>query len=212
MRRGATGGTITALVTAVAVLVISATWAFGGGLSAPTSTVGPADRGWTRAGSDDHVGRSGSRAGSSAALPGVVVDVAAIDMDAIMGGQGMMGAWSGSTRTGGRMVLSAERTSVPAGMLTVRLLNDGGLDHELVVLPLADGQQIGQRTVGPDGTVDESSSLGEASVSNAEGEGDGIAPGRSGWVTLDLAPGRYELICNIEGHYAAGMSTLLVVH
>jgi hypothetical protein len=25
------------------------------------------------------------------------------------------------------------------------------------------------------------------------------------WVTLHLAPGRYELICNLPGHYAAGM-------
>ena len=34
---------------------------------------------------------------------------------------------------------------------------------------------------------------------------DGIAPGAAGWVTLHLDPGRYELICNLPGHYAAGM-------
>ncbi len=33
--------------------------------------------------------------------------------------------------------------------------------------------------------------------------GDGIAVGAAGWVTLE--PGRYELVCNLPGHYAAGM-------
>ena len=40
---------------------------------------------------------------------------------------------------------------------------------------------------------------------------EGIAAGSAGWVTLDLAPGRYELVCNLPGHYAAGMYTLLTV-
>jgi len=31
------------------------------------------------------------------------------------------------------------------------------------------------------------------------------------WVTIDLTPGRYEIACNIENHYAAGMYTLFVV-
>ena len=30
-------------------------------------------------------------------------------------------------------------------------------------------------------------------------------------MTLTLAPGRYELICNLPGHYAAGMFTELTV-
>ncbi|MEV6160217.1 plastocyanin/azurin family copper-binding protein [Nonomuraea sp. NPDC052129] len=32
-----------------------------------------------------------------------------------------------------------------------------------------------------------------------------MAPGSAGWVTLTLHPGRYELLCNFPGHYAAGM-------
>jgi hypothetical protein len=84
-----------------------------------------------------------------------------------------------------------------------------GLTHELVVLPLAGGQHAGQRLTGPDGRVDETGSLGEASRTCAEGGGDGIAPGTAGWTTLTLAAGRYELVCNLPGHYAAGMYTEL---
>ena len=41
--------------------------------------------------------------------------------------------------------------------------------------------------------------------------GDGIAPGTSSWVTLPLAPGRDELVCNLPGHYAAGMYAQITV-
>ena len=43
------------------------------------------------------------------------------------------------------------------------------------------------------------------------GEGEGIEPRAVGWVTHDLAPGRYEVVCNLPGHYAAGMRQLLTV-
>ncbi len=36
-------------------------------------------------------------------------------------------------------------------------------------------------------------------------------PGESGQVTLHLNPGTYILFCNIPGHYAMGMWTLLKV-
>ncbi|MCV2395725.1 sulfocyanin-like copper-binding protein [Actinotalea sp. M2MS4P-6] len=197
MTRRARGWTIAALVAAVALLAGSVTWAFGGGLTQSATAVG-----WPmRAGA---VADSADDLPATTDLPGTVVDVVAMDM-----GRGMMGAagrW-GSTR----MMLRADRVEVEAGTVTLRLDNRGTVDHELVVLPLADGQQVGQRTVGADDAVDESTSLGEASATGAEGEGDGIAPGTSGWVTLDLQPGRYELVCNIDGHYAAGMYTLLVV-
>jgi uncharacterized cupredoxin-like copper-binding protein len=91
----------------------------------------------------------------------------------------------------------------------LRVNNTGYLTHELVVLPLAAGELPGQRTVGSDGKVDETGSLGEASATCAAGAGDGIAAGSSGWVTLTLTPGRYELLCNLPGHYTGGMYTEL---
>ena len=40
----------------------------------------------------------------------------------------------------------------------------------------------------------------------------GIAPGASGWTTVTLTPGRYELICNITGHYWTGIVSPEEVH
>ncbi|WP_407070712.1 plastocyanin/azurin family copper-binding protein [Paraburkholderia rhynchosiae] len=43
------------------------------------------------------------------------------------------------------------------------------------------------------------------------GEVEDVAPGKSKRVTFRLTSGRYVLICNKPGHYAAGMRTVLVV-
>lgn len=95
--------------------------------------------------------------------------------------------------------------------MSFRAINTGTQRHELVVVPLAAGQSPGNRHVGSDGKVDEADSLGEASKSCAEGSGDGITPGTTGWTSINLKPGHYELICNLPGHYRAGMTTLLTV-
>ncbi len=138
------------------------------------------------------------------ALPGQVVDVTLTDM---------MGAMMGGApqANGGMMRVLASRSSVAAGTVSLRVANTGALTHELVILPLAAGQQPGSRPVGPDGTVSETGSLGEASATCAAGHGDGIAPGAVSWVTVTLHPGRYELVCNLPGHYAMGMHTGLEV-
>ncbi len=53
--------------------------------------------------------------------------------------------------------------------------------------------------------------MGEASRSCGAGVGDGISPGSTGWTTVDLKPGRYELACDQPWHYAAGMFDVLRV-
>lgn len=163
------------------------------------------------------------------ALPGTVVDVTLTDMRGMMG-PGMMGpGWNGPDGPGqygyrgpgmgmmGMMRIFVNPATVPPGQVSFRAISAGALNHELVVLPLAQGQFPGQRVIGPDGKVDEAGSLGEASRTCGADKGDeqsrnyGIAPGTSGWTTVTLAPGRYELICNIAGHYWAGMYTELDV-
>ncbi len=157
------------------------------------------------------------------ALPGTVVDVTLTDMHGMMG-PGMMGpGWNGPYGPGqngyrgpgmgmmGMMRILINPATVPPGQVSFRAVNTGALSHELVVLPLAKGQYPGQRAIGPDGKVDEAGSLGEASRTCGADRGDenasnyGIAPGASGWTTVTLTPGRYELICNIAGHYWTGM-------
>ena len=132
-------------------------------------------------------------------LPGQTVDVILSDM-----GGGMMG--------GGRMMnVTATPSTVSAGDVSFRVWNEGGMVvHELVVLPLGQGT-VGSRPIGSDGQVNETDSLGEASNACGEGAGEGIPPGSASWVTLHLDPGRYELICNLPGHYARGMYTELDV-
>jgi uncharacterized cupredoxin-like copper-binding protein len=146
-----------------------------------------------------------SSCAAPASLPGQRVTVMLGDM----GGRGyMMGAGS---MMGGRMMLRAYPQSVPAGQVSLVAVNHGSRTHELVVLPLATGASVGTRAVGSDNTVSEAGSLGESSNSCGRGSGDGIRAGATGWVTLTLTPGRYELVCNLPGHYAAGMFTELDV-
>lgn len=140
------------------------------------------------------------------ALPGAVVDVRLINMGGPMMRGGSMGGGMGGT-----MRVVADRSSVPAGTVSLRVANVGSLVHELVVLPLDAGARVGERSVGADGRVEETGSVGEVSRSCGGGSGDGIAPGALGWVTLQLPAGDYELVCNLAGHYAAGMYTVLHV-
>ena len=152
-------------------------------------------------------------------LPGAVVDVTLTDMGARMRGAATSGAGMGGRWGDGPMMGGAARTTMmqvlvtpstaAAGTVSLRVTNTGVMTHELVVLPLPDGQAVGDRAVGTDGRVDETGSLGEVSRTCGAGSGDGLAPGSTGWATQQLAAGRYELVCNLPGHYAAGMSALL---
>lgn len=132
-------------------------------------------------------------------LTGQTVSVSVFDMGMMMGG----------TR---RMNLSASPTTLTAGKVNFLVTNFGMRTHEVVVMPLVAGQSAGQRVVGSDGKVDETGSLGEVSNNCASGVGEGILSGSRGWNTLSLSPGRYELICNLPNHYAAGMYQEIVVN
>ena len=153
------------------------------------------------------------------ALPGSVVDVTFTDMGAMMGpamnGGPMMGQgpWpnNGMGMGMGMMQIGVNPRTVPAGTVSLRAFNRGAMLHEVVVLPLTKNQTPGQRPVGADWKADEAGSLGEAAQTCGSGDGDGVAPGAWSWTTLNLPPGRYELMCNIPGHYSSGMYTELDV-
>jgi uncharacterized cupredoxin-like copper-binding protein len=119
--------------------------------------------------------------------------------------------WGGGMM-GGTMRVTVNRHDIGHGTVSLRVANVGSLVHELVVLPLANDDQVGSRVVGNDGKVSETRSLGEASRSCGAGAGDGIDPGALGWLTLELPRGSYELVCNLPGHYASGMYTGLRVN
>jgi len=96
--------------------------------------------------------------------------------------------------------------------LTLLAVNAGSINHELVVLPLPTDQIVATRAIGADGTIDEAGSLVEASNSCAAGSGEGIARRASSWESVTLPAGRYAVVCNLPGHYAAGMYAQLTVN
>jgi len=181
---------VAALLAAVVAVVASAAVAVG-------AMGGGADAG--------HGFLSGSRR-AAPKLPGTVVNVSLANM-----GGSMMGSQGNTMMGSAAMRLIADHTTVPHGTVSFLVTNSGSIDHEMVVLPLADSQTAGTRPIAGDARIDEAGSLGEASKTDGEGAGKGIAPGASGWMTITLAPGHYELVCNLAGHYTAGMFTQLTV-
>ena len=193
---------------AAAVIALAASAAVAVGAMSPSS--GPSSlRGGV---SHSGLGFLPSSSRPAPSLPGTVVNVSLTDMGGQMSarGNGMMGQGSG-TMNGGRMRLSANNATAPHGTVSFLVTNSGSINHEMVVLPLLNSQGAGARPVGVDAKVDEGGSLGEASKTGGAGAGEGIVPGASGWVTVTLAPGQYELVCNLAGHYTAGMYTQLTV-
>ena len=197
---GVLGAALIALVASAAVAV--------GVIAGPSS--GSA---WLHGGVP--AGGNGFLSGSSRAapsLPGTVVNVALMNMGGpMMGQRGPMMGQRSAMMGGGAMRLRADHASVPHGTVSFLVTNAGSINHEMVLLPLAGAQAAGTRPVGGDAKIDEAGSLGEASRTGGAGAGEGIQPGASSWMTVTLAPGRYELVCNLAGHYNAGMSTELTV-
>lgn len=153
-------------------------------------------------GAQYHTARATCSAPSS--LPGRTVQVTVGDM-------GMTQPMGGTAPMGAVMRLRATPAIAPAGRISFVVTNSGWRTHEMVILSLAPGTAAGQRTPGSDGKVSETGSLGEASNSCAVGTGTGIRSGSVGWVTVTLAPGRYELLCNLVNHYADGMRQAIVI-
>ena len=125
----------------------------------------------------------------------------------MLGDMGMTRMMGGVAPLGGRMMVRATPTTVPAGQVSLVVANMGwrGPTNSSCSRSRPMPRQ-GQRVPGADGRVDETGSLGEVSASCAAGAGDGISAAHG---RLDHAwpcsPGRYELLCNLENHYASGM-------
>jgi uncharacterized cupredoxin-like copper-binding protein len=109
---------------------------------------------------------------------------------------------------GGTLVHVSERdfriavtpNHVPAGDVLIVMRNHGPDTHELIMV-----RSRSRLALRRDGlTVDEDALSAVASV-------EGAGPGHVGQVRLHLAPGRYELFCNMAGHFMAGMHAELVV-
>jgi len=92
-----------------------------------------------------------------------------------------------------------------AGSVTFNLANQGSIPHEFIVVRSDKSATELLELVDP-----ATNRLDEA-ILDVVGEQPEFDPGSPGSVTLDLPPGRYILMCNIEGHYKAGMYTELEI-
>jgi len=88
--------------------------------------------------------------------------------------------------------------AVKAGEVTFKVKNDSkDTIHEMIVMFLADPKK-------PLPYIDAENRVDEDKAGD-KGEVSELDPGKSGSLTVDLKAGKYLLICNVPGHYGAGM-------
>lgn len=125
-----------------------------------------------------------------------------------MMGSGMMGPRAGSRMMspgmmgagmmGGMMSIRVDKPSIKAGMVTFDITNwSKSVLHEVLIVPVDNPEaplpyDFGQASV-PEEQV------------NVLGDTGNLQPNASKDLEVTLAPGAYLLICNVPGHYAAGM-------
>jgi uncharacterized cupredoxin-like copper-binding protein len=98
--------------------------------------------------------------------------------------------------------ITAPRRLAP-GRVRLEVTNDGPDLHELIVVR-DPSSRLPMRADGL--TVDE-----DALEPRKLGSLEPGAPGSVRGLTLQLRPGRYEIFCNMAGHYMSGMHVVLVV-
>jgi uncharacterized cupredoxin-like copper-binding protein len=103
----------------------------------------------------------------------------------------------------GDMFLTPSATTVAAGQVSFAVSNTGPSPHEFVIVK---GDPTGT-------TGDEAGRVSEdGHVGGPEGPEIGnINSGHSKTMLIDLPPGTYTAMCNLPGHYMAGMHFTLVV-
>ena len=99
--------------------------------------------------------------------------------------------------------VTANPTSAPAGEVQFVASNTGAIDHELVII---------KTDLAPDAlpVVDNKANEDSPGVQVVD-EIEEFDPGRQETKSVNLAAGKYVLICNIVGHYEAGMRTAFTV-
>lgn len=102
------------------------------------------------------------------------------------------------------MGIRAVPGTVKAGEITFKVTNTSkDTIHEMIVMYLKDPSKP-LPYIKSEERVDEDKAGDKGEVSELD-------PGKSGSLTVDLQPGHYLLICNVPGHYAAGMWTKFTV-
>ena len=147
---------------------------------------------------------SGSRARAPRGRSRLLVCGAALALT--LAGCGGSGKAAGGTTIGiteRDFHIATTTTRVKAGSVTLRIHNAGPDEHELIVAP----ERRDGLALRADGFT-----VSEESIESSEpGSIEPQQPDRTELLSVRLKPGRYVLFCNMEGHYMAGMHTVLVV-
>ena len=138
---------------------------------------------------------------SGAAFASTVVTVELWDKGAAMAmPTDLAYATSGLDLSKATMGIKLSRKSVPAGVVTFKVTNTSkDTIHEMIVM---DPQDLTKPLpyIDAENRVDEDKAGDKGEVSELD-------PGKSGSLSVALKPGKYLLICNVPGHYSAGMWT-----
>lgn len=107
--------------------------------------------------------------------------------------EGQMSEWA----------ITLDDDTATAGPLTFRISNDGTIDHEFLIL----------KTNIPNGEIPVEGGIFEEDLASIEviDEIPPFSAGSTAEITVDLQRGLYQLVCNLPGHYEAGMHTTLNV-
>jgi uncharacterized cupredoxin-like copper-binding protein len=98
--------------------------------------------------------------------------------------------------------IAATPNHVPAGDIRLVVRNQGPDTHELIVV-----RSRSRLPLRLDGLTVDEKKLDAVTVASLDGAG----PGSKESLQLRLRRGRYELFCNMAGHFMAGMHAELVV-
>ncbi len=97
------------------------------------------------------------------------------------------------------MKFSPSAITTKPGPLKITLVNNGEMPHELVVLRTS---QTSPELKVTNKKVSEKNSIGEI---------ENVKPGEEKTKTFNLKNGHYVIVCNLPGHYSAGMRGDIVV-
>lgn len=101
------------------------------------------------------------------------------------------------------MYMKVDKSSVPAGLMTFSVVNQGVKTHEFVVLKT--NTKAGDfPIVSFEGEKDR---INEDTAGDNVGETGDMAAGSTKTLSIKLKPGHYALVCNLPGHYRMGMFT-----
>jgi uncharacterized cupredoxin-like copper-binding protein len=102
--------------------------------------------------------------------------------------------------------LTTSTVSVPAGPVTFDVTNNGPSTHEF---------NVDQTDLAADALPIDSTGLFVAENSQSlrrRGSVESAGLGTRHKLTLNLAPGKYVVYCDLEGHYMSGMHVQVIVH